>query len=482
MNIPLLSKFFGKKNTRLQPIDSPLVSQLKKFADRNGYPLFKNTPVFHRSQKVEVPLLLFIPYTGLVLFEHKEWSYSELRTAKISKTSHADTSENSLAFESVGDFIKEKFVDLSGLDDIVIFNFVIMEQLRQEEFELLDESFHELLPKERILFQDSTDETMDEKFKALHTKKETYTIQNTLPYIFSQYMILSGKKLYFANKEQRTFIEKPLKGIENLAAKRQSGKSLCLLQKALLEKLQDPLKKITIITPTHLQAELLKHTLLELVERSSIVLDMNEIAICTPMEILDEHKQKREEPDLLLVDDAYLMDDEFIGYLKQTQKEKPLLLVNSPLDDATFTFTQSYHGSCEFIQSTEFPALMKKLAQLLHKNKREDILIFTTEQNFQAMKEDIESFTAEKLSYINTQESLREQTDTRIKLCNYDTHIPFHASYTFLIRPCQSDYSALEYLVQSSKIKSFIIYEDECDTIQKLKKSLEQENAKDTQE
>ena len=477
MNIPLLSKIFGKKSTYLQHIDSPLVSQLKKFADANDYLLFESTPVFHRSKRVEIPLLLFIPYTGLVLFEHKEWRYEELRDTKISKASHTEASDNSLAFDNVTDFIKEKFIDLSGLDDIVIFNFLILEQLRQDEFDMLDETFHKLMPKERILFRDSTDETISKKLKALHTKKETYTLHNTLPYIFSQYMILDAQKRHFANKEQRKLIDKKLEKFENIVAKRQSGKSICLLQKALVEKLCHPQKKITLITPTYLQAEILKHTLLELVEYSSVIVDLNEISICTPKEFLDEHKQS----DLLFVDDAFLMDDTFISHLKQLQKEKTLLLINSTRDKVTFSLNQTYGGSVEFVQAKEFPTLMKSLTEVLRKDVTGDILIFTTEQNLEAMQEDIESFTAEKLSFVNIQESLRAQTEARIKLCNYDIHIPLHASYTFMIQPCQSDYSALEYLVQSSKIKSFIIYEDECDTIQKLKNSLEQNNAENTQ-
>ena len=416
--------------------------------------------------------MLFIPYTGLVLFEHKDWSYEELRSAKIEKASHTKAAENSLAFESVGDFIREKFVDLSGLDDIAIFNFVIMEQLLEQEFEMLDTTFHELLPKERILFQDTNDEKMTEKFKALHTKKLPLTIENTLPFIFSQYMFLDRNKLHFANRQQRAFIDKELLGFENLKAPRQSGKTTALIQKALLEKLKHPQKRISLVTPTHFQAELLKQTLLELVERSSVVLDMNEITVYTPMEILDEHKNKREYADLLLVDDASLMEEEFIRYIKEAQKEKTLLLVNALQDSQSISFTESYYGEIEFIGGSEFPTLMKTLVKVANKDEKSDILIFAVDQNFEAMKEDLESFTAQTLSYIDTEESLREQNNTRVKLCRYDMRIPLHASYVFLIQPCQSEYEALEYLAKSSRIKSFIIYEDECDTIKKLKTDL----------
>ena len=500
MNIPILSSLFGKNNSSLQPLDSILISKLKIFAKEKNYPLFENTPVFHRSQKVDVPLLLFIPKTGLVLFEYKEWSYEELRDAHVSKTSHAQKSENSLSFESIGDFIKEKFIDLTSFDDIDIFNFVIMEQLREDEFNMLDTSFHELLPKERILFHDSSEEQIERKFKALQTKQKTYTVQNTLPFIFSQYMILDEKKIYFANKDQRDFIDKNLENIENLVADRQSGKSSVLVQKALLEKLQQPQKKIAILAPTHLQAELLKHTLLELVELSSVVLDMNDISIYTPNDILNEHRRRLKKAptaeilieafhlhkgldiaDTLLVDDAFLMNTEFIAYLKHIQKGKTLLLINSLEDETTASLSQNYYGEIELLQTPEYPTLLKKINTIVKAKKDVDILIFTADEDFEAIKEDIEGFTAQELSLIETDHSLREQSPTPIKLCNYDPKVPLHATYTFLIQSCQSDYSALKYLAKSSREKSFIIYEDECDNISRLKNLLKDTHEQDTQ-
>ena len=491
MNIPILSRLFGKKNSSLQPLDSVLISKLKIFAKEKGYPLFENTPVFHRSQKVDVPLLLFIPKTGLVLFEYKEWSYEELRNAHVSKASHAEKSDNSLSFESISDFIKEKFTDLTTFDDIDIFNFVIMEQLREEEFNMLDTSFHELLPKERILFHDSSQEQIERKFKALQTKQKTYTIQNTLPFIFSQYMILDGDRVFFANEAQRAFIDKELESIENLVADRQSGKSTVLVQKALLEKLEHPQKRIAILAPSHLQADLLKQTLLELVERSSVVLDMNDISIYTPNDILNEHRRGLKKApteeiliesfhlskgldiaDTLLFDDAFLIEKAFIDYLKHIQKGKTLLLINSLEDETTASFNTSYYAEIEFLHAAEFPTLLKKINSLLKENKDVQMLIFTADEDFDAIKEDIEGFTAKKLSVIETDRPLRDQSPTPIKLCNYDPKVPLHATYTFLIQSCKSDYSALKYLAKSSKTKSFIIYEDECDNITRLKNLL----------
>ena len=499
MKISLLSKLFNKKTPPLRPIDSTLVSQLKKFAKEHDYPLFENTPLFYRSQKLYVPLLLFIPRTGIVLFEYKEWCYEELRNATAARTSHAQRSEETLSFENIGDFIKEKFIDLSTFDTIDIFNFVLMEQLREEEFNMLDESFHQLLPKERILFQDSNAETIERKFQALQTTQKNYTIHNTLPFIFTQYMILDEERVHFANEQQRTFIDEELRDIKNLVGDRQSGKSTMLLQKALLDKLENPHKKIAIVAPSRLHAELLKQTLLQLVERSHVVLDMNDISIYTLNDILNEHRKRlkkapKEEmilesfhlkkgldiADTLLFDDAFLIQEEFIEYLKHIQNGKALLLINSRSDETTASLDQNYCGEITFLEGAEFPTLLRKIPTLLKKTPKAKILICTANEDFDAIKEDIEGYTSKEISRVDTLLPLHQQFSTPLKLCNYDMNVPLHATYTFLIKSCQSDFSALTYLAKSSRTESFIIYEEECDNIHRLKNILENSDAKDS--
>ena len=479
MNIPLLSKLFNKQKPSLQPLDSVLVSKLKKYAKENEYPLFENTPVFYRSQKMILTLALFIPKTGLILFEYKDWTFEELRNAKVSKASHTQKSEESLSFESLGEFIKEKFTDLTTFDDIDIFNFVIMEQLREDEFNLLDKSFHELLPKERILFQDSTPDIIERKFKTLPAKQKTYTIQNTLPYIFSQYMILDGDKVHFANDEQRRFLDKPLQKKENLAADRQSGKTTLLLQKALLEKLDNQKKRIAIITPTHMQKELLRQTLLDLVERSSIVLDLNDITLYTPDEIQNAQKKVLEHVDTIFIDDTFMLESDFRASLKQLQKHKTLLFVNAPGEETTFSLSLHYYGEMSFLQAAEFPTLLKQIHNLFTHKPKSDALIFTKDEDFESIKEDIEGFCAQPLSFVTTDTSFQDQTQSPLKLGNYNLTIPLHAAYTFLLDGCHIELDTLEYLAKSSKIKSFIIYQDECDTIEQLKKRLERNDAED---
>jgi len=467
MKISLLAKLFNKTSPSKSETSSVIVSKIKKFAEEMEYPLFENTPIFYRSKSIETSLILFIPRVGLLLFEQKGWSYKDLNGSTVSKVSHAKRSDDTLSFETLEDFIKEKFIDLTNFDNIDIFNFVIFEHLSESEFDMLDESFHHLLPKERIFFQNTTLKDIEEKFKALKQKQKNYTIQNTLPFIFTQYMIIDKEQVFFANKEQRTFIDRELDDITYLIGTRQSGKSTLLLQKAIREKLQDKNKRITIITPTKVQQELLKQTLFDLVERSMVILDLEDITIVTPDEISVNEFTSH---DLLFIDDAFLIEKELLSKLKQSKKEN-LLISDLPKESDKASLKESYSGEVEFIKASEYPALLKMIYKLTQEEKSADILIFASNKALEDIKEDIEGFSAKKLSLIDPKLPLSKQDTTDILLSNYNQEISLHAKYTFCIECCDPKYSTLEYLVKSSQTKSFIIYQHECDNIKELKKN-----------
>ncbi len=502
MSIPFLSRLFTKREQTPALPDSILVKKLKSFAQQKNYTLFENTPLFYRTEMVEIPLLLFIPRTGLVLFEYKEWSYEELKNAKVSKVSHAQKSENSLSFQSIGDFIREKFLDLTNFDEIDIYNFVIMEQLTTSEYEMLDESFKELVPQNRILFNDSQLEDIENKLSAIQTRKKNFTLHNTMPYIFSQYMIIGDdEQIYFANEEQRAFIEAPLPALSNLVADRQSGKSNVIVQKALLEKLKEPKQRITIAALTRLQADILKHLFLQFVEYSSVVIDMDEIHILTIEEILQRHAQKLktapfynndihrdllkkgfEFTDILFVDDAFLLSKTYIDYCKHIQKSARLLLVNSVEDEKTATLSKSYFGEFSFIQASEFPTLLKTIREIHQKDQTADILVFTNETSFEEIMEDIEGFTGVNVAKVDINKEIYSQNLKSVKLSVYDSKVPLHAEYALFVGCCDANYSALKYLAKASRQESRIIYEKECDNITRLKQLVENENEEDNQE
>ncbi len=487
MNISIFSNLFKKKEHSIPKGDSVVLQQLRAFASEKGLLLFENIPVFYRSKQMNVPLALFVPRHGLVLFEYKSWSFKELKDAQISKASHVEKKEESLAFENLLEFIQEKFIDTSDFEDIDIFNFVILENLKTDEFNLLDESFHQLLPKSRILFGDTTKEDMEQKFNQLNKKLKTYTAQNTLPYIFGQYLVPSNDAVYFANEQQREFIDKPLQSDENIHAARRSGASTVILQKALLEHFANPTKKISIFTPTKLHAILLQKKLLDILEYTTVVIDMDKIEILTQeqffasIEALEKsHKTAFGAGDIVIIDDAFAFDPIKLLTLKENLKNARSIFINDMTQEATFHLEKSYYGEVEFIQANGIVTAMKEISHLLYKYKTAETMLISANADDDAFVDDIESYTGREVHPIDFETPVEEKKFRPIQLSGYDTYNPVYSDYVFLIDCCEIDVETLEYFAKSSKKKTFIIYEEPCDTITQLQNIIQsEENGKD---
>ncbi len=502
MSIPIFSRLFSKKEQppSLKPIDSPVVRRLKEFASQKEYPIFNSITLYHRSNSIIIPLLLFIPKVGILLFEYKKWSFKELKNATISKVSHAKASYDSLAFENATDFIKEKFSDLTTFEDIVVYNFVIMEQLTSSEYELLEDDFHTLLPKERILFHDSTLEDIEQKISSLEASRKNYTISNTLAYIFSQYMILDdSSNIYFANKKQREAIDYKMHSVTNLIADRQSGKTVILAQKALLCKLQNQDATITIVTPTKLHANLLQDLLLKIVEASAITVDLSQIGVTTADAILNKHREKLKLPpfdsltiepkllkksykiaDYLFVDECNLLPNEFIEYLKKMQKKDFLFLINAYNEKKDLELTKSFYGALEYIQGSSTTAF--KLLYKLIQEGAKDILFFTKNAQDKEFLEDLQNFCGVEVAYMDLDTPNYTKDFTPIKLCIYDQKVPFHAEYVVMTDCCNNEYTTLKYLAKAAKKRCYLIEQDRCENIQRILQIVEQENEKSSKE
>ena len=417
------------------------------------------------------PLVLFIPKCGLILFEYKEWSFQELKDAQVLKVSYAQKGENSLAFANLCEFIKEKFIDLGGFEDIDIFNFAIMENLQKKEFKQLDERIHELLPASRILFGDTTQEEMAEKLKKLQPKQKNYTVENTLPYIFGQYLILEDSGICFANEEQREFIHTPLRKNTYLQAERLSGKSTVILQKALVELMENNDKKITIFTPTQLHANLLKQKLLEILERTAFVIDIDNIEILDLSNISAEKSLKKEilASYIVFIDDAFAIEALRLRALKTDLKNKLCVYVNDFTEKPTVLLRQNYSKEIQFIEANEFATLLRMLPNLFQERNDIDVIIRRADSDNDSFREDIESYTGKEVGIIDLKENFFEKGSPAIRIGTYDLRDPHVGDYVFLIECCRSDIENLKYFAKSSRKKTFIVYEESCDTIQNLK-------------
>jgi len=360
MGLAIFSKFFHKKKHNQTHLETPLVSLIEDYAKTKEYFFFKDLTIYHRSNSIYIPVMLFIPEIGIVLFSIKKWHYQDLLTSTLKKSAYLNDDENTLAFDNIQRFIKEKLLDIAQIEDINFMNFAILPELTSKEYQLLNDSIKNLLPQEKILFDKDTIEEIEKKLSALKTHTETYNPYKILPYLCSEYMIIHHQNISFANKDQRKFIDTSLKQVENISAQRLSGKSHTVLLKALKEKLHNPELKIAIVVPTKLHIYLLKQLLLQLIEKSCIMLDMDEFLFFTQPELLKFHAHKinkeivsytKVDPilfkkdiflaDLVLCDDAHVFNDEFIAYLQHIQKKHSLCFINAKEIPPTYIFEKN---------------------------------------------------------------------------------------------------------------------------------------------
>lgn len=452
MNISVFSNLFQKKTSLIDTSKSLVLLELKKLVSKYDYELFENKTIYHRSEQCDVPLLLFIPYRGFVLFEYKTWSYKTLKKSKPKVSSHVEKNEYTLSYDNVSDFIKDKYNDISNGEDIDIFNFLILENISSSQYDKLDDDIKELLPKSRIFFQDCTADEMFKKLSIIKGKKDPALKKDIISFVFSQYMILSNKKACYVNKTQKAFIDSELLHVNNIIGKRISGKSSLIIQKAIYEKLKNRTTEIAIVSKKEFLVDNLKKMFLEFIEKNAVVLELSDVKIYSDKEFKNYHKTNKAGYDLIFIDDSDLFEENELEYYEKLQKNKKIVYINHKTKNSTVTLDKSYHKEIEYIKSDEKIYILKQIRKLVCSNEN-DIKIFAgLGESLKDLKDDIKSFCGLDIK-INTYKKL-----------------PYQAKYIFLLDGCKVEYNLLDYLSKASKEKTFVIYNEKCDNIQKLKK------------
>jgi hypothetical protein len=363
MKLSFLPSFFKTKEERLIVPDSLLLKKIKSLSQNSNLVIFSHKEIYHHKESYPIALMVYDDLRGIYIFEIKEWSYDDLKNATASKAESVENSKNTLAFDKTHAIIKKKFNELLHNDGVEIFNYLLMENLSSDEYEHLNDSLQEILPKDKIIFSDSDTSEIFKKLQSAAPQNDTLPSKDVvLGTLFIQYAIVKESEVYLCNEEQREFIDTKISGIHNLTAAAKSGKSYALLLKSIKELFKKERKKIIVIKPTILSKEILHKRFLELIEHAIIDIDLMAFEILTPVELANRHLMKLKMPslddtlyideklmqksfdaaDLILCDDADVMPADFLSYLKHIQKGSDLLLVNDVNEEADITFLQSY--------------------------------------------------------------------------------------------------------------------------------------------
>jgi len=492
MNIPLLNLIFKKKAPKLTKIDSIIVKKIKKLSLVKQIKIFKDAKIYHHKHIHTIPLLLLDTKRGVYIFEEKGWSYKELKDTKVKKkTSDAlpNSSNETITLDKTKDIIINKFNELN-CDDIKIYKYLLLENLTTQEYNSLDSSFKELLPKEKIIFSDTSEDEILTKLQNIPPSDTVIDKEKILTTLFAQYSILDDKeKFHLCTNDQIEFINKELTHLEILNGRSRSGKSLTILLKSMVELINNPKKKIIILKPTPLACDILKKRLLDIIEYAIIELDLTSIEIITPIDLLNRHRDKAkinfsdslnvEEKllkkrfdiaDIIMCDDSDLYDGEFIHYLKHIQKKSSLLLVNSNLPYPKTNLQKSFHTKkdVDFIKTMPHPKAMHTITQLLEKGSKK-ILIVANELSVEKLMDDLKSYIKEPIYKLDSSLHLIDQNFENITFCTYKDTNSLTPEHTILMDLCFTSENEIKYAFNLAKKSVCVLYEDNCVEINKLR-------------
>jgi len=502
MKLNFLKSIFKEKKKKLILPESILIKNIKKLNSSENLSVYENITIYHLSKKIFIPLLILDNSRGIYLFEYKEWSFNELKKASIKKATNQDSSKETLAFEKNHEIIKTKLATLALDKKIPIFNFLLMQNLNTDEYEHLDFTFQELLPKNRIIFNDMTIDEISEKLSTTVKKdNDLLDVKKVIGSLLGQYLILKDSDDFvMCSDEQIEFLEQELENLIVLNTPPSSGKTGSILLKAILEKLKNPKLKIIIIQATSFASSRLKDKLLKTLKKANIELDGDEIEIITPLELVNKHLSKLNKPklevilhidsklmkdnfkvaDLILCDDTNLVSLEFIEYLKHIQKKSHLILVQNYFDKSDNATT--YHLSKNFRidkqkvifkKSNPHAKALQLISKLLENNKATDILIITDNLRKKRLAEDLEFFIEDKVTLLDSSKSYLEQDIDGLLLVSYNQIASMESKFVILLDTCASSTNEVHYGVSLSTNTSYVVFEKETEDIKELKVSFE---------
>lgn len=475
----LVSLFKKNKSKSLGLPESVLLKKLKKLAHSHQFLIFENITIYHHSKNFFIPLLMVDKKKGIFLFEYKGWTYDELKNAKAEKATQQTSSENTLAFEKAHEFMRRKFKELLHQDEIPITNYLLMENLNVDQYKHLDESFHQLLPEEKILFHDSSDDQILSKLSSIEQNVPSeYEISTIISSLLIQYAIIDNKqKIHLASDEQMHFINSQLVSFEILRGPTGSGKTSAILLKAILEKLKNPNLKIVIIKSTNLACDILKKKLLDIVEHAIIEVDLTSIEIVTPL----YYTNRSVRYDLTICDDAWSLELDFLEKLKKVQNNNHIIMVeNSNKRSEKLTFTKNFKNQYKdtfFYEANPYAKTLQIISSLLLTSNSGSIMVIGSEVDQLKLHDDLEYFIKDTITVLDAKKSLVEQDLDKLVLASYNDICAIDKDYVIMINIAEANIKKLEYAFNLCSKSVYVVYDKSSENLNLIRNKFE--NKKD---
>ncbi len=476
MKLSFLTSLFTKDKKSLTLPDSILIKKLKEISTKHSFSLFNDVTIFHHAHAYHFPLIILDETHGLYIFEKKEWAYDDLKNATVQKAQHQETSKETLSFQNKQDIINQKFNELTHHSDVPMFNYLLMENLNADEYEHLHDSFKELIPANKVIFNDSTVEDILQK---LHNSPASVYPLPSKDYIlgnlFIQYAILDDEQnVKLCTQEQIDIINHDIFGLESLQAPALSGKTSTLLLKAIMYVLTHKGSQVLLLKPTTLACDLLKKKLLEIIEHAIIDFDILDILIITPNELLE--MKKAHIPKLILCDDANLLFNDFIHKLIEIQKDANLLLVNYETNRYTHTLTKKFFASKKaiiFYHCNKQAKALLLIARLLKHSNAQDIFIISNAVTRTQLRDDLKYFIEEDTTLLDATKHLMIQTLNSVVFLDANSIDELNPKHLIVLDITQSNKKYVEQSINKARKSVDIIYETQTKLLTTLKEKYE---------
>lgn len=382
--LSFFNRFKPKKLPSINPIEDTKdgLNQKEFFetiAQHGEGIFFEDFTLYHLNTITPIDLLMFLPDRGIYFGEKITWTFEELQGAQVERSSKRSNKTPVTRLENTEWKIHKKLEDVLSFDSTPIERFFWMTHMSENAFDTLDTSFHELLPKGRLIFSNDSKEKIQEKFEALSPHlSEPLSKVKVVGSLISHTLLLPNDSAPFGTllcEEQIHFLNTPLNNpITQLCGDYGSGKSTLLLRKAIQILLEDQTKKIFILTPTKLGGELLRDELLALIEYGAFSVELSSFYFYTPEQSNSaEYRKHLQDSTHLFCDDSDRMKNEFIETLRHESNGRSILLsglqpVVSSENAVKLSNHYRYDARHHLIQVKESAVLMT-LLNLLRKQR-----------------------------------------------------------------------------------------------------------------
>lgn len=339
----MFSLFSFLKSSKTLSIESAVEYDFSGFTDfilQEDATLLTDFTLFLHDKQCKIDLLLFLPHYGLYLGEKISWNFSELKGMSAKRLTRQSQKSPHTNIESTEQTIYQKLQDVLSFDSTPIQRIFWMKNLKKAEFDTLNATFHELLPKGRLIFQDDTTQEIQAKLHALQDYQTT---------AFSKLKVIGSLRAHalrlptqsdlfgsFLSEQQYAFFNALLapRTVLSLHGPHSSGKSTVFIRKIMDYLLINPQASALILTPTKLSGELLRNELVALMEFSSTQCNLSNIHFDT---LKDEKITIETNPlfhtsTLIACDDAHLMNAATLERLIECKGSRSLMLssINPP--------------------------------------------------------------------------------------------------------------------------------------------------------